>query len=180
MCELSGYGIDAEEFAVVAVHIGGDEPASGGVDVEVAGLYAASGLVSDEGKFPRGGIDGEDGDAFVPAIGGVDETSVGRDEDFGSPANFIVAGGQGVDDLSFAEGSGGGVVVVDAECGGHLVEQVDEASARMEGEVAGTGAGGGLDMAEFAGDQFVVEGVVLVDVDRVGAEIAHEGETVVR
>ncbi len=31
MCEFSGYGVDAEEFAVVAVHVGGDEPAAGGI-----------------------------------------------------------------------------------------------------------------------------------------------------
>lgn len=139
--------VDTEEFAGVAVHVGGDEPAAGWVDVEVTGLDTAGGFVSDGCELAVNWVDGKDGDAFVSAIRGVDEATVWGDEDFGGPADFVVVGGEGVDDLLFGEGTGGGFVIVKAEGGCHLVEHVDEASVRVKGQVTRACSGSGSDEA---------------------------------
>ena len=62
--------------------MGDDEPAVSGVEGDVAGVLASSGGELGYGEEASGGADVEDGDGVIgDAIAGVDEATVGGDDD---------------------------------------------------------------------------------------------------
>ena len=80
---------------VVRSLVGGQQPAAGRVDAEVARGLALGGCRFDRGQSAVVRIDGEDGDAIVAPVRAVDEPAGRVDLDLGRVANAIKALGQG-------------------------------------------------------------------------------------
>src|SRR5450432_731120 len=109
--EVAGFGVDGEGYDVPGFLVGYEEAGAGGVDLEVTGGLALGGDVLDRGQLARFRIYGEDCDAVMAAIGGVDEFAIGEDFDFGGVVLSGGAGGEGGDSLHGVHGSGFGIEV---------------------------------------------------------------------
>ena len=78
--QAAGAGIDLEGDEVVAVLVGADQPLAVGRELEIARVLAAAGR--DLHQLERAvGLDREDRDALVAAVGGVEGLSVSTDCD---------------------------------------------------------------------------------------------------
>ena len=79
--KVAGVGVDAEDLNVIRVLMAGEEPAAGGVEVEVARCFAAAGGVAERGEGAVAGVDGEAGQAVVAAVAAVEESAQRVDDD---------------------------------------------------------------------------------------------------
>lgn len=77
-----------------------NEPFAGGVDLKMAGDFAAAGSVLDVGEFAGFRIAFVNDDGVVATVGAVDKVAVGMDFDLGGSAVFEIAGESG-DGLDF-------------------------------------------------------------------------------
>lgn len=177
--ELTGGRVDAENAEGVGILVRAEEPGAVGREGEVARDRAAGGDVFDEGEFAGGGVAGEDREAVVAAVGGVDKAVVGMDPDFGARFRAVVIGGEGGEGLDRREGAGGSVVAEGAERRVELVEDVEMFSVAGELAVARTGAGRDGGVAGFVAGEGAGGGIEGKREDAVEAEIGDVGEAVV-
>ena len=116
---------------------------------------------------------GVDGDAVVPAVGGVDESTVGSDLGVGCVAVPLEIPRQGRNYLQLDQGPGIGVVAVDVDRVPHLVVGVDEA-AGVEGQVAGAAATDGAHVGLCKGGQRRGCGIQGITENLVSPQVAGE------
>src|SRR5438477_8281384 len=108
--QLPCRGVHAEARDVVAALVAAVQESPRGVEAEAARIAAASPLLTD--ILQRAiTTDGEDGDAVVQAVAGVDEPTVRRDQDLGAKVAPGEAARQCGDRLPGGERAGCGAQV---------------------------------------------------------------------
>ena len=144
-------------------------------------MFAAAGRDLDQLQRAVG-LDREDRDALVAAVGGVNEFAVGVDADLGGTVGVgdDEAGGQGGDMLDGCGSAARGVVGADADRAVDFVQDVEEAPVAGELGVARPGAGRGGDECRVVWRECAGQEVEPVDKDAIEAEVGDQGETVVR
>lgn len=90
--------IHAEDGDVVGALIAGVEESTGWIEIEAAGIIPARPFLTDVGQG-TGLADGEDRDAVVQTIAGVEKPAVGRDHNFRAEIAAGEPGRQGGDGL---------------------------------------------------------------------------------
>src|SRR5262249_59886843 len=112
------------------------------VDGKVARGLDALALVAGGGELAGVGVNGEDGDAVVPAVRAVEKLARRVDHHLRRVAGPLEVLRQRRDRLDLLEGALVRVIVERGDRVGHLVDDVGVAPLRVEGEMARSGAGG--------------------------------------
>src|SRR5215471_9411015 len=139
-CRLAEGFVDPQNDHSVALFVCRIEKAPGGIEPDEARGAAEGRLPAGYPQRPLLRIDGEDGDAVVAAVGGVDETPVRPDRDLGRGAVAGEFACQRRHDLERREGAAFGVEAVGRDRAVEFVEHPHDWKFRMECEVARTGA----------------------------------------
>ena len=108
--ETTGLRIDFEDDHRATVLIGGQEVGSRWIDAEIARGLAPGGLVAGGGQQSRDGVDREDRDAVVPAVGAIEKLAGGVDLHLRRHVGLLEPGRQGGDRLQGLQGPGPRVV----------------------------------------------------------------------
>ena len=178
--EGAGVGVDREDGERVAVAAGGQQPAAGRVEVEVAGPAAADRFGLDKRQLASRLINRERGDRVVPAVGRVDELARRVDADLRAAVERLAGdllGRERRDRLPEGQLAPLGVPVEDRERHRQFVDDVADAQRGVELEVPRASAGDALRRAVLG--QLAGLRVQLVDVDPIGAQVGDEHKPVV-
>src|SRR5580700_2915984 len=171
------FAIDVEHRDVVAPLVAAVKESAARVEVETARIVPAGPFVGDEAE-QAGIADGEDADAVMQPIAGVDEPAVGRHEDFRTKVAACKTRRQRRDCLPPLESTGRGVEVEQNDGRRLLLDGVQPAAsdlmqAGMKSEMPGSVAGRQSDMPRSVGinRQRAVSRIEPPDVDIVETQI---------
>ena len=140
--ESAGFCVDAEDNDGIGVLVFGEKKAAGGIDDEVAWLFAAGRDNRTKAQSAIARLDVEDGDGFIPAVRGIEELPTRMQCDFGG---VVVAGKSRGERRDCLECSGEIVIETDemdcCHCGLDLAQNVQVCAIRGKDSVARSCAG---------------------------------------
>ena len=124
----------AEDGNVVAALITRIQKLAAGIKGEAAGVIAMRPFFSDVGQFAIL-ADGEDGNAVMQSIAGIDEASIGGEHDLGAEVATRKAWREAGDCLSGGEPTIFGIVVEQDDGGAFFLDGVEPALFRVKSKV---------------------------------------------
>jgi hypothetical protein len=83
--QFSGRAVNPEDDERIGILVGGDQELAGRINIEVAGDFSLGGFVPNPRDAAGRGVNREDGDRVMPAVGTVDEPTVGMNADASVP-----------------------------------------------------------------------------------------------
>src|SRR5262249_43648771 len=134
--QCAGLRVYREHYDAIPVLSGDETKLTVGVDVEVARSLDPFGLMASRRQFAVLGIDAEDSDAVMAAIGAIEKLAAGMHHDLRRVAGAGEVLGQGGDRLCFGERALVGVVAESDDGVVQLVDDVSELAVGMEREMA--------------------------------------------
>ncbi len=160
----------------VAPLVAGKEKVPARVEAEAPRVIAVRPLLAPRREEARFG-DREAGDAVVQAVGGVHEPPVGGDRDLGGETGPGKSRGKAGNRLFGRQPPARGVVVEDDDRGGLLLQRIQPAAARVEGEMPRPIAVRQFDEGEVVLHEPAPSNIELPDEDPVATEVAGENES---
>src|ERR1700687_3259287 len=152
---------------------------TGGVDGGVARLFAAGGKSAGGVKRAACGINGEDGDGVVAAVGGEEPSAIGMDGDFGGVVAAVEVARDRRDDLELFEGTFRSVIGECSDRGIQLADDVQAFTVGREGGMARSSGGGELGEGGVVGSKRALGGVEGAADEFVEAEVGDEDEAII-
>ena len=132
--EITCSTIHAKHGEVVAALIAHIKKLAGGIKIETARIISARPFFPDVGQFAVP-ADGENPDAVMQAIAGINELAIGRDEYFGAEITAGKTGRQAGDGLARGQPALGGLEVEENHGRAFFLNGVEPAPIRMEVEM---------------------------------------------
>ena len=138
--QLAAALVHAKDRDVVRTLVAAVEEAVGRVKGEAAGIVPMRPLLGHKGERAVR-TDGKDADAVVQTVAGINKLSVGGDSDLGAEITACITRRQAGDRLTGGEAAGLRIEVKQHDRRAFLLDRVEPAPIRMEGEVTWTVAG---------------------------------------
>lgn len=181
--KFAGLFVDAEAGEVVGALVATVQEIAGGIEIEAAGVIATGGFFAQIGEFSGGrgatrptGIDGENCDAVVEAVAGVEKFAVVGNENFGGEAAAGKMGWQRADGLTLGELAGLRIEVEERNGRAFFLDGVEPAGVWVEREMARAVAWGKFDERRIVGDECTFFGVEFPHEDFVEGVVGVEDE----
>ena len=140
-CQFSVIEIDAKYHDIVGSLIGHEQEFSRGINVEIARCFALSGEVIHQSQSSGAAVDGEEGNAVVSAIRGVEELSAGMHVDFSGVVNAGEVLGKSRNRIKLLKSASAWIVGKRGDRRLQFIDYVGELAVRMKGQMPRSGSG---------------------------------------
>lgn len=170
-----GFFVHPENGEIVGPLVAGIEERPRGIETETARVVPARPFLADKGQL-AGFTGGEDPDAVVEAVAGVDEPAVGGHQDLGAEIAAGESRRQAGDGLPRGQPALVRIVVEEDHGGAFLLDRVEPAPVWMEGEMPRPVSRRQRDRGGIVGDQLSGRVVEFPDKDLIQPQIDRQNE----